>query len=299
MNITEINTADLPIEEQIPAWEQFNARHMVQLSCHTIERAFQGRQRCVNLPALRGIHIQADSHTIFRNRMQVDGYPNDTVQISTVEGGELYFQGADGALQVGDGATLIFDTDSPYGISFGTRLTMHSILVEKSLVAQYAPTLVSGGPSVVRTGEGVWKAHRTVFAGGEIDAVRLLHELRRPSSAELLFQEAAAVIAKRYADPAFSVPHVAAELHVSERQLARVFAAQGTTVRQEILWHRLGGVAQDLAHPGLSYLRINEVFYRNGFSSPSHAHRRFVERFGHTPGSFRACGPEITESARR
>lgn len=299
MRSSELNTVDLPSHEEIPAWERFNAHHMVQLNCHTIEPRLHGHQRCVEFPSLRGVRIHAGSHTIFRTREHTERAPNRMVQISTVEGGELYFQDQHGMNRIGEDTILVFDTDSPYSITFSTEMTMHSLLIPKQLVSEHSPGLLAEGKVIALASSAVRAAQVSVFSGHPVDVSGVVRSLRAPSPMEGLFLEASGILGARFPEQGLNLADLAAQMHLSQRHLARVFATRNTTFSRQLLRLRLAGVAEDLTDPRHAHLRIGEVFHQNGFSSPSHGHRRFVECFGTTPAQYRNHQAGVNESAHR
>ena len=48
-------------------------------------------------------------------------------------------------------------------------------------------------------------------------------------------------------------------------------------------------MAEELANERLAQLSVTEIAFRNGFNDPSHFSRAFRDRFGTTPGGYRAA----------
>ncbi|WP_018296868.1 hypothetical protein [Corynebacterium lubricantis] len=227
MKYVQLDTSEIPQYEEIPAWERFNALHMVKLTCQTLDQRLHGLQRCINHASIQSVQIQAGAHTIFRTSADVDETPSQMIQLSTVEGGDLYFQDSSGVSSINHKTLLIFDTDSPYSMIFGKHMTMRSLLIPKKLVAEIAPEIVQKHRSLVATTTEFGNLQDAIFAGHRIDVERLIRSAIPLSESEAAFQNAFTVIAERYIETELTIGDIATDLHLSERQLARIFSARG------------------------------------------------------------------------
>jgi AraC-like DNA-binding protein len=89
---------------------------------------------------------------------------------------------------------------------------------------------------------------------------------------------ARAYIAEHLSDPGLGAARVAAAIGISERQLSRVFAADGISVPRHILSCRLDLARALLARPDAG--PVSDVAARCGFTSPAYFSHVFRERFG-------------------
>lgn len=91
---------------------------------------------------------------------------------------------------------------------------------------------------------------------------------------------------KHVREPDLDAGRVAAEHHVSVRQLYRILAAEGISLGDWIRTRRLEGVRRDLASP---FLRdpISAVSRRWGFTDASSFARMFRTKFGVSPSEWR------------
>ncbi len=94
-------------------------------------------------------------------------------------------------------------------------------------------------------------------------------------------------IDRRLADHRLSATRVAAGIGLSDRQLSRIFAEQGTSVPQYILGRRLALAHRMLTDAALRSLPTSEVARRCGLGSPTHFARAFKERYGLRPADLR------------
>jgi AraC family transcriptional regulator, positive regulator of tynA and feaB len=88
-------------------------------------------------------------------------------------------------------------------------------------------------------------------------------------------------------EPALDPATVAATLGLSRRYIHRLLASAGTTFTRELYRVRLERAHRLLADKRFEDVRIAEIAWNCGFSEPSHFSRRFRERFGVPPTSFR------------
>jgi AraC-like DNA-binding protein len=100
-------------------------------------------------------------------------------------------------------------------------------------------------------------------------------------------RRARAHIEARLADPALSVPAVAAATHVSVRHLHQLFDPTGYTVAGWIRHRRVEECRRDLTDPALRELPVAAVGARWGFTTASHFGAVFKAGTGMAPGEYR------------
>ena len=99
---------------------------------------------------------------------------------------------------------------------------------------------------------------------------------------------AQAFIRHNLEDASLNPAAVAAQLGLSPRSLARIFAHHGMTVDRSIWSGRLAGAKQDLANVRLIERSITDIAFAWGFNDAAHFSRSFSHAFGMTPTRFRA-----------
>jgi AraC-like DNA-binding protein len=105
-------------------------------------------------------------------------------------------------------------------------------------------------------------------------------------------------IRRQLSDPALTPAAVAAHVKMSTRNLARVFARQGTTIDRTIWSERLMAARRDLADPRLRECSITELAFSWAFSDAAHFSRRFSSAFGISPAAYRTACLSIRSGAR-
>lgn len=88
-------------------------------------------------------------------------------------------------------------------------------------------------------------------------------------------------------DMTLDVERLAGMMGISKRYLHKLFASAGTSYGDELLKARLQQAMRLLTDRRFIHVPVSEIGWRSGFRDPSHFSRRFRERFGDTPGSFR------------
>ncbi|CAN5582666.1 helix-turn-helix domain-containing protein [soil metagenome] len=91
-------------------------------------------------------------------------------------------------------------------------------------------------------------------------------------------------------EPDLNAAQVAAEHHISVRQLYKVLAAAGVTLGDWIRTERLSGSQRDLADPALRTKSIASIARHWGFTDPSSFARMFRTAYGISPRRWRDLG---------
>jgi AraC-like DNA-binding protein len=92
-------------------------------------------------------------------------------------------------------------------------------------------------------------------------------------------------IAHRIGDSDLSLNGIAAELHVSERHLQRLFSAEGSSFRAELLQARVSDAMRQLKNQ--PQLAISDVARQVGYQGPMHFAKAFRRCTGHSPRAWR------------
>jgi AraC family transcriptional regulator, positive regulator of tynA and feaB len=103
-----------------------------------------------------------------------------------------------------------------------------------------------------------------------------------------LLRRVTETIRERCHEPDLDPATVAAALGLSRRYVHLLFASAGTTFSQELYACRLHRAQRLLCDKRFDGLGIAEIAWNCGFSEPSHFTRRFRERFGSPPSSYRS-----------
>lgn len=95
-------------------------------------------------------------------------------------------------------------------------------------------------------------------------------------------------IERRYSDPRFGVDDIAADLHISRRQLYRYFTGAPTTVSEALLHRRLLSAQESLLRAPPR--DIESIASASGFPDAASLRAQFHRRLGVSPTEFRRAG---------
>lgn len=94
-------------------------------------------------------------------------------------------------------------------------------------------------------------------------------------------------IDRGFEDPSFSLTTLSRRLGMTPRHVQRLLATEGTSFVDEVMQRRLFRSCDMLVSSRCGGMSIIEIAHDCGFSTVSHFHRAFRQRFGMTPGDMR------------
>lgn len=98
---------------------------------------------------------------------------------------------------------------------------------------------------------------------------------------------AIAFIGDHYGNPHLTTADIAAGIHVSVRQVQRLFEDTGTSVSEHLRLHRLRMASALLSDPNAAGMSATEISEITGFGEPNRMRRAFRAAYGMTPGEYR------------
>jgi AraC-like DNA-binding protein len=311
------STAGLAAPRRVELWEAHNATALIGLDVRT-PGPLEATEVNVQLPRARLARVTASAHAVERSAEVIARCPADSIAIYLALRGDAWFTSADGTYRLRPGQAVAWVTDQPFARRFSgeleelvvtvpcSALTGHfDASLAKPKIAVFSP---SGGASRPR---GAAPPAATEVSQYARALARLAGRATRaaqplpPDEAAVL--DLAAVLtaggaaapatahraaARSYVEeyltsPGLGAEQVAAAIGISERQLSRVFAADGTSVPRHILARRLA-----LAYSLLSSARtgpetVADVAARCGFTSAAYFSHAFRRHFGHRASDLR------------
>ena len=112
-------------------------------------------------------------------------------------------------------------------------------------------------------------------------------ELGETPHAALLRDQAQRLIGQLLQEAQLSPQYLAERLHISIRQLYRLFEEQGDSVCRYIQRQRLQRSAEDLGNPQLRHESITQIAFKWGFADSAHFSRAFKKQFELSPKDYR------------
>jgi AraC-like DNA-binding protein len=314
------STSGLPAARRVELWESHNAAALIGLTVRAPD-SLDAAELNVRLPRARLARVTGSAHSVERTRDLILRCPADSVVVFLTLRGEARFAADGVALERRPGDALAWETDRPFARTFARGLEELVVTIpwaeltarsEASglagpVIMSFAPppagaSASSGQRAGARAKSGRPDQYARALAGIARRATRAERPLRPdertvldlvaaiaagPHAAPATAHRAAArsYIEERLTDPNLGAAEVAAAAGISERQLSRLFAADGGSVPRHILVRRL-----QLAHAILSAPRaptVADAAGACGFTSASYFSHAFRRHFGHRASDLR------------
>lgn len=296
-------TSGVPAARRVELWESHNAAALVGLEVRT-GRPLDATEVNVRLPQARLARVSGSAHAVERTAAVIGRSPADSVAVYLTLRGDARFTWPGGRHRLGPGDALLCETDRLFTREFPRGLTELVITVPRSALAARAaarlatPVVVSFGAPVTgrhadapggqyaralsRIAGDATRADRplTPDEGTVLDLVAVLAGGRNAARATAHRAAARAYVEEHLTDPNLGADEIAAAVGLSDRQLSRVFAADGTSVPRHILGRRLELAHAILADRGTARA-VADVAARCGFTSAAYFSHAFRQRFGY------------------
>ncbi len=283
------STQDIPLEQRLAFWEDYNASILVGLKCSSYSQAgFAATQDNLCLERLRLARIGGNEHVVERDRSMIRAVPKESIFVSLVQGSQSFFYQDNGCNLLQPGELVIYRTDKPYLFGFSGPMRQFIFDIPQD---DFAERCLRDFKGPLKIGAESPVQRLLVRTLGE--RTRDFLDSPHGEDAERYQEEAYDLLAaKQYIqqhldEPALSCERVAAATGVSSRHLARLFAQEGSSPGRYLQERRLERARQLLASPQGRRLDVAEVAYRHGFSSQAHFARAFKARYGMTPSEAR------------
>jgi AraC-like DNA-binding protein len=307
------------VGEKRARWEQWTAAALIRLDCLPAHEAeFDADQANLVLPRVQVAHVRATPQTLLRTRAQVARRPAGAVSVFLPLAGMGGFRDGNSDRSAGPGQVIVVDADRPFERRFPHRVSEIVIKIpslvyrdstghdpagvsrlitarprspEADLIRTLARLLRQAigatraaphGAPAAAAGPDNWSVESIV-----LDVVTRLVGGRPDHRARIGLAQS--FVEHHLDDPDLSAGRIAAAAGVSERQLSRLFADDGTTVPRYVLTRRLVR-----AHEWLETgdLPVAQVARSAGFASPSYFARVFKACYAITPSDVRDTGQQ-------
>jgi AraC-like DNA-binding protein len=291
------STTGLPDDQRIARWEAHNTAALVGLRCRTVPgRVLEASESNVQVDRLHVARVRATAHSVERTAQVIEHSPADSVAAYLTLRGRAVFRDDRGLLLLEPGQLLICDTDRPFERTFSDGLEELAIKVPRAVLAdltgapQHATVVADFGEGPVSSARTLARLLAKAVRGGahppaaheqtllELLAVIALGD--RAGSPAVHRANAHGFIEDHLCDPGLTASQVAGATGISDRQLGRIFAADGTSVPRHVLHRRLDVAHALLSGPQAHELTVADVGARCGFASSTYFSHTFRERFG-------------------
>ena len=312
------STAGLAAPRRVELWEAHNASALIGLDVHA-PGPLDATEVNVALPLARLARVTASAHAVERTRAVIARCPADSIAIYLALRGDAWFTGADGTRRLRPGEAVVCATDQPFARRFASGFEELVVTVPCSALSGYlavspaqpkvtrfsAPAHPSrpGGSAPPALAAGISQYARALarLAGratrteqpvppdeaAVLDLAAVLSARRAAAPATAHRAAARSYIEDHLTSPALSAEQVAAAIGLSERQLSRVFAAEGVSVPRHILTRRLALAYSLLSSPRSAPQTVADIAARCGFTSAAYFSHAFRQHFGHRASDLR------------
>lgn len=306
---TVFSTVGVPAGRRVELWETHNATALIGLDVHATQ-PLEATELNVQLPRVQLARVAGSAHAVRRTADVIERSPADAIAVYLPLREDASFTCADGTRTLRPGNALICETDQPFGREFARGLEELVVKVPRAALAARcdvprlrAPVVAtlgaaSGGGQYARTlarmTGGATRTCRPLSAdeGTLLDLVAVLAAGHAAASATAHRAAARSYIEEHLADQTLGAGQVAAAIGISERQLSRVFAADGTSVPRHILSRRLRLAYSLLAWQPRSGQAdppqtVADIAVRCGFTSVTYFSHAFRAHFGQRASDIR------------
>jgi AraC-like DNA-binding protein len=312
VNTGTFDTRGVLKAERIDYWEACCSADLIGLKCSTTEEeGFQAKFDFYDFGSFTVYDISGEPHVICRSAETVRKYDKDSVFVTILMEGEAFVNRRQSFDVLKAGDLILYDTNTPYmhgfprsarqvvfdvpGSEFRHRFpgwdlrdavhidgstssgTAIARSVRKTFSDVRARKYLTPEPELVND---IWSAlelsHDLLFGGTELTSYHLG-----------IMQRARGYVRARISDPSLNTEEVAQEIGMSSRQLNRILAAHGLTVKKLIMNERLGRARDILAYDKRGRANLSELAYSCGFSGPSQFSKSFRRHFGRAPSEMR------------
>lgn len=298
------STANIPASERIDYWEDHNTQALIGYDIRTVEGGpLNAEEHNLFLPTARLAKVHGSSQLVERSEAGIRRHPTGDVAIFFTLSGDAFFYHSTGILTLRAGQAVLCDADQPFvrGFTGGvhelvatipreefTRLSNGASLDEPRVFEFFAPGGAPGGDpnanSLARLADATLNAPDHDLESAEERTLELAERMVHRAggwSQPSAYLQAVQEIQRNYPDSTLTRTRVARAVGVSERQLSRLFTAEGTTFADFLMEQRLQSAERMLLdhQPGT----MSRIARRCGFSSPSHFSRVFKAHKGVPP----------------
>lgn len=310
-------TSGVPAARRVELWESHNAAALIGLDVRAAG-PLDATEVNIRLPQARVARVSGSAHAVERTAAVIDRCPADSVAVYLTLRGAARFACQAGQYRLRPGDALVCETDQPFAREFARGLEELVVTIPRSAFAaragvtrldapvtvpfgapgdgrrsdrgtdtsrrSYARALARIAGQAARTGPPLSPDEHTV-----LDLVAILAGGRDTARATAHRAAARCYIEEHLTDPDLGAEEIAAAIGLSERQLSRVFAADGTSVPRHILSRRLelahavlAARAPDPAAPRRAGTEetVADIAARCGFTSAAYFSHTFRTHFG-------------------
>lgn len=308
-------TAAIPPHERVEFWEAHNADALIGLDIRPLHtQTLEAHQQNKETSITRTAKVLGSSQLVERSSSMIRKHPTDAVALFFCTQGDSFYSDEHGTHLLHPGQLLVCNADSPFIRGFGAGVSELVLTIsmdefrklsgedtlthpKKFTFGSLADEEDSNTPAA-RIAELVNRTLRESDNDSfESDVLSWVEQLVHDTNSDVsqLFSQAQYFLKNNLERPGLRRADIARLLHVSERQVTRIFAAHDTNFSRELLLHRIEK-AQSILRAE-QFTPIAEVARRCGFRSTAYFSRVFKKVTGHSPTQAEAVDRMIIPGA--
>lgn len=298
-------TLDAGAATSLESWRDVLASAFVPLDVVSVGNRFQGRVHARPMADLQVSVVSSTRQVTRRTRGLIRRRAGDLYKVGLQLRGHGVVQQDGRTARLAPGDLTVYDTNRPYELVFDDDFEMLVLLVPRRRLKPRAPrvddltavtipgsagsgaltsALLRGlDPRVARPGP-----EAGFLSDAAVDMLAACFAAQAEPPADTVVTAAQRYIDEHLSDPALSPSEVAAAVHVSLRQLQKLFERRGATITGWIRDRRLERCWHDLADPALATRPVAAIAASWGLVDAAQFSRTFRARYGRTPREHRA-----------
>lgn len=302
-NFKSFTTAHIPQHERVEFWEAHNADALIGLDIRPLHtQTLEAQQHNRETSKTRAAKVLGSSQLVERSPKMIRKYPTEAIALFFCTRGDSFYSDENGTHLLHAGQLLACNADKPFIRGFGVGVSEMVLTVSMDEFAKLSGGNSLHSPKKFTFGAGPDAEHRlpaatqlarlvdqalkanndpVEMAEGEI--LSWLEPLFRDGkqNASETFLQAQHFLDLNLSRPDLRRTDIARLLHMSERQVARVFAENDTSFSRELLLKRVQAARAILKSE--SHTPVVEIARRCGFRSTPYFSRAFRKAIGHSP----------------
>ena len=304
------STVGLPAARRVELWETHNATALIGLDVQASE-PLVATELNVRLPLVNLARVSGSAHMVHRTKKVIERIPDDAIAVYMTLRGDAWFGCADRTHTLRPSNVLICETNQPFVRGFRHGLEELVVKVDRAVLPevprlgrpvitcfrndgpsdQYARALARIASQTTRISSPLPPDENTVL---NLVAVLVAGRAAAPATAHRA--AARSYIEEHLTNPRLGADQVATAIGISERQLSRIFAADGTSIPRHILSRRLDLAYSVLvnAADGNQIETVADIAAQCGFTSAAYFSHAFRQHFRHRASDTRGSASSVT-----
>ncbi|MBT2556021.1 helix-turn-helix domain-containing protein [Arthrobacter sp. ISL-5] len=298
------------MSHRVGLWEERNEQSLIGLNVSTLAKdSVVSTMYNLSLSRLRFTEIYGNDHIIERAASNIKQLPADSVLFCLLLEGNAFYYHQDGFETLGSGDAILYDADRPFMYGFHTPMRQLILEMPRDVFRENTGSSSPGRPRVLRgSGSGAADEHVRTLArviqgtlrskaapeplleDEALDLFGLLIGSNAGPPGQAYLLAAKGFIGRNFHRPDLTTSSIARAVGISDRHLARVFAAEESSVARFVMDTRLERAYRLLTETTSGHVQVRDIAASVGFVSAAHFSRAFRNKFGFTAREARDRG---------